>query len=186
MTINDDIVSYIDNYTVDRKVKNAGKTVHQGVEASLSGDIGRDFSFRGGFSLRDQRYLDYEAYYGSPGSETFVNYSGNKVAQAPSSIGNISLIYSPFYLPKSKFEIEWQHLGDYYVDQINGYKYSGHNLFNFRSSILLNSKIGLNFKIINIFNKVHSVYTSNQVGSDNVKYMPGSPRSYYLAVKLDF
>ncbi len=186
MTINDDIVSYIDNNTNDRKVKNAGKTVHQGVEASLNGEIGKDFSFRGGFSLRDQRYLDYEAYYGRPGSETFVNYSGNKVAKAPSSIGNISLIYSPFYLPKSKFEIEWQHLGDYYVDEINGYKYNGHNLFNFRSSILLNNKIGLNFKIINIFNKVHSVYTSNQVGSQNVQYMPGSPRSYYLAVKMDF
>lgn len=89
-------------------------------------------------------------------------------------------------MPKSKFEIEWQHLGDYYVDEINGYKYNGHNLFNFRSSILLNNKIGLNFKIINIFNKVHSVYTSNQVGSQNVQYTPGSPRSYYLAVKMDF
>ena len=45
-----------------------------------------------------------------------INYSGKTVAKSPQSMGHISIEYRPSYLPTTLFELEWNHLGQYYTD----------------------------------------------------------------------
>ena len=182
MIVKDDIVTYIDGST--RKNANAGKTTHQGIEASLTGKPNPNWDFNLAWSFSKQEYDDFTAIYGYPSTE--INYAGNKVAKAPKMLGNISIGHKPIYLPKSYFSLELQYMGKYYVDETNTDKYSGHNLVNFRSSYELNKKLELYARAMNITNKLYSSYTSKSVGKDEVTYRPGQPRSFYIGVRKKF
>ncbi len=182
MIVKDDIVSYIDSS--DRKITNAGKTKHQGIELSLNGDLTEEWSFKTSFSYSRQKYEDFTAIYGYPATE--INYAGNYIGKAPRTMGNFALEYFPLSFSNTHFEFEWEHLGDYYTDETNTSKYAGHNLFNLRVNHQLSRKVELYGRIQNIADKRYSVYTSNQVGSSDIQYRPGLPRTFFMGLRARF
>lgn len=184
MIVKDDIVSYIDTISGDRKVTNAGETEHQGIEIGLNGDITKEWGFRTAWSFNNQEYKDYTALFGFP--TTQINYSGNDVGKSPNTIGNLAIQYRPSYIPNTQLEIEWEHVGEYYTDETNTQEYSGHDLINLRASHDINDKVELYGRVMNIADKLYSTYTSNQVGSSNIQYRPGLPRTFYFGVKAKF
>ena len=188
MTVEDDIVSYIDG--TDRKTTNAGETTHQGIEISLNGDLSEEFSYGIAGSYSKQEYEDFQYVYGYFSTTCFCyvqetrNYKGSDVGKAPRTMANAHLNYYPAFLPMASFEIEWEHLGDYYTDETNTAKYAGHNLFNLRGEYELTEHAVLFGRVMNLFDKRYSTYTSNQVGDPDITYRPGNPVTGVVGLRL--
>jgi iron complex outermembrane recepter protein len=184
MIVKDDIVSYIDTVSGDRKVTNAGETEHQGIEVSLSGELTSEWAFNTAWSVTNQEYKDFTALYGFP--TTQINYAGNDVGKAPRTLGNFAIQYRPDYLEDTLFEVEWEHVGEYYTDETNTQDYPGHNLFNLRASYDVSEKVQLYGRVMNVTDKLYSIYTSNQVGDPDLDYRPGLPRTFYVGLRTKF
>lgn len=184
MIVRDDIVSYIDTASNDRKVTNAGKTKHEGIEIGLNGKITKEWGFRTAWTVTNQEYEDYTALFGFP--TTQINFAGNDVGKSPSTIGNVAIQYSPSHLKGVTFEVEWEHLGDYFTDETNTQKYSGHDLFNIRANYEINKSLQVYSRAMNITDKQYSTFTSNQVGDPDIQYRPGLPRSVFVGLKAKF
>ncbi len=187
----DDIVTYIDGN--DRKITNAGETNHQGIEIGLQGEIA-DFLFASfAWTKTNQEYEEFGYLYQcfSPACGRVIpgppiienrNFAGNKIGKAPESLANISINYYPSAIPELKTELEMSHVGEYFTDETNTQKYSGHDLFNLRINYEFSERMKLNFRVMNLTDKTHSTYTSNQVNDQDISYRPGLPRSYYLSL----
>lgn len=182
MIVQDDIVSLVD--VSDRKVVNAGKTSHQGIEVALNGDITEEWNFRTAWTYTNQKYDSFQAIVGFPAST--ISYDGNDIARAPKTIGNFAIGYKPEQLTGTKFEIEWEHLGKYYTDETNANKYGGHDLFNFRAGYDVTKNVELYGRVMNITDKLYSTSTTNQVGDPDTQFMPGNPRTFYAGVRAKF
>lgn len=182
MSVKDDIVNYIDGN--DRKLANAGETEHQGVELGFNGDISKQFSFRTALSYTNQKYKDFSATQGFPAKE--INFADNDVSKAPKTLGNLAIQFKPSFLPGSMFEVEGEHVGKYYTGEDNTGEYAGHNLVNVRANYKLSDSYEFYGRMLNATDELYSTYTRNSVGSDDIEYRPGSPRSFFLGVKARF
>lgn len=124
MVKKDDIVSYTDPVTSQRTVVNAGKTHHQGVEAGVGLPL-----------VTDRLRLDASLSWAEHTYDTWVvsgttDYSGKEMESAPNLIANTRLTMTPGFMNGGRVQLEWVRLGEYWRDQANTGKYSGHNLVN--------------------------------------------------------
>lgn len=190
MQVKDDIISFIDGF--DRKTVNAGETQHRGIELSLHGNITEALTVNLAWTFTEQKYEDFPYIFQcfSPTCGGFTretrNFSGFDVGKAPETLGNLSLGYQPTFLPGSRFELEVQHLGEYFTDETNTATYDGHNLVNLRANYDINPQISVYARLMNLTDRRYSSYTANQVGDPDISYRPGLPRSAYVGVKLAF
>lgn len=184
MEIKDDIVSYIDNASNDRKVTNAGKTLHQGIEVGFSKRMSSEWSVSSALSYSKHTYEDFTALVGFPAQA--INYEGNRVAKAPRSLANLSVTYFPSWLADLSIETELDHIGHYYTDETNTQSYNGHNIINLRTHYAIDDQCMLSARVTNLANKRYSTYTSNRVGSDDIQYRPGLPRAVYVQLEASF
>jgi len=186
MSVTDDIVSIIDDET--RRTVNAGETRHQGVEVGFDWRFSPQWQLGLSYTKTNQTYQDFSYVYFS--RDCFCNQqidvSGNQVAKAPSSLGNMRLEYSPKVLSGLRIEAEWMSVGDYYTDQTNTQQYAGHDLFNLRASYDVNTALDIYARIDNLTDTLYSTYTSNQVGDPDISYRPGDPRGFYAGVNWRF
>ena len=190
MTVKDDIVGYIDGN--DRKTTNAGKTLHQGVELGLDVQLTTEFSVQLSWTATDQEYRSYSYIYSCyppacipPVNETR-DYAGFKVGRAPEEFGSISLHYSSALLPGFSAEAEWEDLGKYYVDETNTDRYKGHDLLNLRAEYQAADNWKVYGRVMNVADAHYASNASLNVGSTDVQYTPGLPRTWYLGLSVSF
>ncbi len=186
----DAVVSYIEGGT--RWVTNAGETSHKGIELTLQGNLTDQLSYNLAWTRREQKYVEFQYVWacfndscGGPLVETR-DYAGKKMGRAPEQMGSLSFVYEPDYLPKTRFEIEMDYMGEYYTDETNNNRYDGHKLFNIRASYDITNDVTLQLRLLNATDKLYSTYTSNQVTSSTLGYRPGLPRTAYLSLKVKF
>ncbi|TQV81552.1 TonB-dependent receptor [Aliikangiella coralliicola] len=191
----DDIVTFIDGS--DRKVTNAGETSHKGIEIGLQGDLSDAFSVSFAWTKTEQKYEEFGYLFqcfspacgrvipGPPIRENR-NFAGFDVGKSPESLGNVSLQYYPTQIPGLRFELEMEHVGEYFTDETNTLKYGGHDLFNLRSSYEVSDSTKVTFRVMNVTDKIYSTYTTAQVGDLDISYRPGLPRAYYLGFKYSY
>ncbi len=190
MEKSNDIVSVI-NGDNDRVSLNAGRSIHQGIELGLSGDLSRDLSFSSALSVSEQTYGKFEYLYNCFSCETRVvnqllNFDGNYVGKAPDSLANIALRYEPLRVYGLMVELEVEHVGAYYTDETNTNKYSGHQIVNLRSHYQLSRDLQVYGRVQNLADERYSTYTSNKVGSDKIEYRPGAPLSLFAGLRFSF
>ncbi|MFY0641026.1 MAG: TonB-dependent receptor [Bermanella sp.] len=183
----DDIVSVI-NSDDNRTSLNAGETIHKGIELGVQSSLTQDIYLTTSFSYSEQTYGQFEYLYKSCFSCSAVNlnFDGNDVGKAPNTIGNIAVKYEPLSIQGFILELELEHLGDYYTDETNTNKYSGHELLNIRSRLQLSTQLEIYGRVQNITDKRYSTYTSNSVGSEKVDYRPGLPLTLYAGLRFNF
>lgn len=186
----DDIVSVI-NSDNDRVSLNAGETTHQGIELSLAGNISEAFSFSSSGSYSEQTYDDFAYLFSCfgcspPVFNQEINFSGNRVAKAPRTLANLSLRYEPITVSNLFFELELEHVGDYFTDETNDNKYSGHELINLRSQFEISERFQVYGRIQNLADKRYSTYTTNRVGASDIDYRPGMPLSMFAGIRASF
>ena len=184
MIIKDDIVSFIDQVSSDRKVTNAGETRHQGIELSFKKRFHPEWVGHLSASYSRQTYEDFVALVGFP--STSINYAGNDVPRAPKTLASASLRHEPLAWFGSYVELEFNHLGRYFTDETNTQSYGGHTISNLVVGVPVSRGLEMYGRITNLTDRVYSTYTSNQVGDPDVSYRPGSPRALFVGLRYEF
>ncbi len=163
-----------------RETMNAGETLHRGVEIALSIDISEQLQLNSAYSYAKHTYQTWR-----PNETT--DYSGNEMESAPRLIFNTRLAYRPEFLPDSSVELEWERLGDYWMDQANTEKYDGHDVFNLRARYVINEQWQVYGRIKNLTDRRYATAASYKPAAwgspEKFEYAPGMPRTLYLGVE---
>lgn len=175
MFISDDIITYITAQNT-REAVNAGHTRHRGIETSVSAELPADLRLDVAYSVSSQRYITWVPQAG-------VSYSGNKIEQAPKSLGNVLAAYTPKQLHGGQASLEWVLVGPYELDPQNQHSYNGYRLVNAYLSYKLSSTTELFAKALNLTNRNYSEVVSYDQFQLQ-QYQPGSPRALYGGVRL--
>lgn len=156
-----------------------GKTEHRGVELSVSAPLA--YGFDVGFSGTYARHT----YAFSRPDSTAINTvtKGSDMPEAPHTIANTRLGYT--LQPGIRAELEWVHMGSYYLDNADTHSYGGHELLNFRANAKLNDWLSLHGKILNLTNRPYADRAAVTTTGVN-EYFPGEPLTVIGGVTASF
>ncbi|MDX2370722.1 MAG: TonB-dependent receptor, partial [Colwellia sp.] len=132
-----------------------GETSHQGLELSVNYDLTDELSVAVNYSYGQH---EYEFDHASSGV-----VKGNKVDTAPEQLANVRLAWQP--TDNSKLELEWLHMGEYYLDPANEHDYAGHDLLQLRGSMALNNNTRLFARIENLTDEKYASRADYAFGS---------------------
>lgn len=104
--------------------RNAGVTGHRGVEWGLKLSPLEDIAFR-----FNGTYAEHEFHRFVDGAR---NFGGKEMNEAPNWFWNAGVISKPRFLPGARMSLEWQRVGEYWMDPANTHTYPGYDLFNLR------------------------------------------------------
>ena len=171
----DEVISYTkaDN---TREPRNAGKTLHQGIEIGGTWKISDAYDQRVKVSGSIAQH-EYEEFQPSP----VLNYSGNTMPSSPKSFGTIEYQIKP--IPELLLSAEGVYVGSYWINDVNTEKYNGHTLLNLRANYRNNG-----YEVFGqILNATDVHYAESTSFSNNqVSYTPAAPRTYLLGLRYHF
>lgn len=151
--------------------ENAGATLHRGIEASVRYALSRQLNFRIGGTVAKHNYVHYLL----QGND----YSGNKMALAPSYIANAELTYRPAFLKGYRIAAEYEGMGAYYTDPQNTMKYKGFRDFNIRMAYKI-KRIEIWLNCTNIMNTNYAVTVEKS--AYGTSYRPAQLRTFYTGI----
>ena len=154
-----------------------GKTNHAGVELELTAPLAFGFDIAAAGTYARHTY----AFDNTAGSE--IIRDGDDVDTAPRTLANVRLGYT---LPdgNARAELEWVHMGSYWMDAANSVKYDGHDIFNLRADYDVTENLALFGKLTNIFDTRYA--DRADVGPIGLRYFPGEDRGLYLGLTLRY
>lgn len=165
----DDILAYTLNNV--RISTNNGSTRHRGVEAALGMALTPRWRADVAFSHARHHYRDWLA--------GGTDLSGKEIAAAPRSIANTRLSWTPE--DRAVIQLEWSHIGSYWVDDANTGKYAGHNLLNLRGGFQVGKDLRLSAAVSNLADRRYA----DSVGGSGaaMTLSPGLPRTVSIALE---
>ena len=163
-----------------------GRTKHVGIEAEVAAPLLWDFDLAASLSYAHHTY-DFTDIVTKPGYATETIRSGDDVDTAPHTVANVRLGYA-FDEDRGRAELEWVHLGAYWMDPSNTVRYPGHDLFNLRTDYRLTENLKVFGRLQNIFNKRYAdradyFCTPSSCAS---RYFPGEDRALYVGATVSF
>ena len=173
----DDILSFTraDGST---EVQNAGTTTHRGVEASLGMNLAKPLRL-------DVSWSHAKHMLGTWKPNATTNLSGKELVSAPREIGNATLRFAPSRWASANAEIQWTHIGSYWMDQANTHRYPGHDLFNLRANAPVGPRVVASVRCMNLTDERYAE-TSQYTTARGEEYAPGLPRTWYGALQYSF
>jgi outer membrane receptor protein involved in Fe transport len=159
----------------DRQNISNGKTKHTGIEFSLR------------YSLPNNLYLNATGtianhQYDAALTLSKTNIQHNEIDTAPQHMGTMQFGWND--KNGKQIELEWVHLGNYYVNPENTAEYAGHNILNLRSTIALTPALSISASLLNVVDENYAERADFGFGS--YRYFVGEPRSIYLSSKYTF
>jgi outer membrane receptor protein involved in Fe transport len=168
----DDLVTQRDTATNFTQRVNAGMTLHRGVE------LGAGYAFTG--NLRLDAALSYAEHTYEDFVTSTANLSGKEIESAPNTLGNVRLTWNP--VPRSRVQLEWVHVGEYWMDAANTTKYEGYDLLNLRADFAVTPGVSLFGSVQNLTDERYA--DSASISSSTPVYSPGLPRTLYGGVEV--
>lgn len=151
--------------------RNAGKTLHYGIEYTVSYQPVPQWTVRlSGTNARHQ-FITYV--------ENGKDYNGREMNGAPHWIMHTTLTYRPAFISGLSAALEWQHLSSYYMDPENTSRYRGYDLFNARLDYQW-KKWEVWVHLVNCGNTLYA--TTAEKNAYGVTYRPGPIRTLYLGI----
>lgn len=155
--------------------RNAGKTLHQGIEAGIKARLLKDVDVRVSAAYSEHRFIEFV--------ERGTKYNDNEMNGAPRWIHNAEIGYRPSFVKGLRVGLEWQKQGNYYMDALNSEKYKGFDVFHFRAGYQCKAfEVWVN--IMNITDSYYSYISSKT--SSGYSYTPAEPRHFNMGISYDF
>lgn len=155
--------------------QNAGKTRHKGIEYGLTWKPGAAWTMRISATQAEHRFVQ--------DVENGKDYSGNEMSGAPHTIVNGEITYRPSFAPGLRLGAEWQHQGNYWMNNANTRKYNGSDVLNIRAGY---SRGGMEIWV-NAFNVANAYYAVLALWSRyGYSYNMGDPRELNIGVSYHF
>jgi outer membrane receptor protein involved in Fe transport len=157
-----------------------GKTDHAGIEVEISAPLAFGFDIAAAGTYARHTY----AFTNITPTETIRD--GDDVDTAPRTLGNLRLGYN-FNEGAGRAELEWVHMGSYWMNAANTVKYGGHDIFNLRLDYDLSENLALFGKLTNIFDRRYADRADySDFGSGEERYFPGEDRGLYIGATLRY
>ena len=176
MTKKDDLVTFEDPDTGDRTTVNAGETLHKGIEFGFNQAFSKEWKLGFSYAINKHTFENWV--------EKGTDFSGNEIQSAPEEVANTRINYSPSLLHGGRVELEWVHLGEYWMDQSNTTKYDGHDLINLRMNYFATKNLEAFLRLINVGDKTYA--TSAAFSRGESTFAPGMPQTLYAGAEYKF
>ena len=166
----DDLVSQRDLATNLATNVNAGRTRHQGLELGVGARLDKVWRIDGAFSYTRHTYVDWVS--------AAADFSGKEMEAAPRTLANLRVSWMP--RPRALAQLEWVHLGAYWLEASNSAtyaRYPGHNLVNARLAWPISEGLSVFARVMNLADRRYA--DSASVSSNTPVYSPGLPRTLY-------
>ncbi len=156
------------------------KTKHRGLELSTLWQINEQYDVAVNYTYAIHEYdSNHEA---KTTLATDEISKGNDIDSAARNMSNIRLGMN--FFTTGRAELEWQHIGKYFLDPSNEHSYDGHDVLNLRLSAEVTKDIKLHFRIDNLTNTAYSTRADYAFGS--YRFFGGEPVSLYAGITIDF
>jgi outer membrane receptor protein involved in Fe transport len=132
-------------------------------------------SWKLGLSGSWARHLYASDYQASQGEEIV---SGNEMDGAPRVLANARLSWHGSR--GTETELEWQHVGAYFLDASNGPAYPGHDVLNLRLRQELGERWSFGLRLSNLTDSAYAERADFAFG--NYRYFPGRGRTLYADI----
>lgn len=159
---------------------NNGRTRHLGGEAEISADLSHGFAIDGNVSYGRHTYRFSRPVLSLPQASEAIAF-GDDVDTAPRWIAGLRARYQPDNAPFSA-EVEWSHLGEYFMDAANSVIYPGHDLVNLRGVWSISDRITATATLRNVFDKYYAERGDFAFG--NERYFPGEGRVATFGLRI--
>ncbi|HSC75314.1 MAG TPA: TonB-dependent receptor [Pseudomonadales bacterium] len=154
-----------------------GKVKDRGIEITLE----QNWS-TGWFAGMAATYAEHR--YNSDVFDQSNSVNNNIMDTAPRTLGSAHLGWQQY---KTRAELEWQHMGDYYLDPEHAFSYEGHDLLHLRTSYLVAPAWTVYARLMNVTNVDYAERADVTAFPAKVpRYFVGLPRSLYLGVEWDY
>lgn len=148
-----------------------GRTHHRGLEVQAHWQPVRNWWLQGNASLADHRYaFDRDL----AGGERI--RAGNVVDTAPRWLAGARLGHAGS--SGGRLELEWVHIGGYWLDAANSERYRGHQLWHLRWQQPLARHWRLGLRVMNLANRRYAERADLAFGT--FRYFPGAGRSLFV------
>jgi len=167
LTIDDSIIQR-KNSGGDTYYENGGKTIHKGIELSLTSKLSDEFTSKIAYSYSKSEFDNDE------------QYADNEQAEAPNNVANVRLIYSPKSLDGFTSMLEGTHVGSSWLDDENTTRYAGYDVANIKLGYEVNDKFNVFAKVMNITDRIYAESASINIYDQTERYTPGAPRQVFV------
>lgn len=150
-----------------------GETEHDGVELSLRWDINSHWYLSGSATLANHQYSN-DINISRSGS-----IQGNDIDTSPEQIANLRIGWSN--QDDLNAELEWNKMGEYFLNPENSAQYDGHDLVNLRAGWQFAENWRLRGRLLNLLDEDYAERADFAFG--NYRYFVGEPRSLYLSIE---
>ncbi|NEU07156.1 TonB-dependent receptor [Flavihumibacter sp. R14] len=172
--------------------QSAGKTVHKGIEYSISYKPNSTWSIRFGGTNAIHRFTEFTL--SNREADNVKNVNGYDMPQAPKWVGNTEITYKPAYVKGLRLGLEWQAISSWYQNQINSVKYNDKGALGFQGISVLNFRTGYQFRslelFVNVLNFSNELYASAATRGNNISdrstYTPSAPRTFITGIQYNF
>ncbi len=165
-----------------------GRTKHAGIEAEIAAPLLWNFDIAASASYAHHTY-DFTDIITKPGYAPESILPGNDIDTAPRTVANVRLGYA-FDEDRGRAEIEWVHLGAYWMDASNSSRYPGHDLFNLRTEYRLTENFTIFGRLMNVFDKRYAdrgdLFCLPAPTGCKPRYFPGEDRALYVGTTISF
>lgn len=167
-------IRLIDGLTVNR---NAAETAHTGLELSVIQSLLSVFQLRLSSTYALHQFVEFRE------AEDGPDFNGNDMPNAPRWINNAEIMFTPVRKLKGfRAGLEWQMLGEYFVNNNNENSYAGHHLLNFRIGYRA-KRYEIWSNIINLGDRIYAESASRN-NAGQWRFNPGAPRSINLGISF--
>ena len=153
-----------------------GKTKHTGIELGVFYPFNELFDIGANVTFAKHEY-DFDR-------STSDIEKGNYLVTAPKRMGNVRLGWN--VTPKSRAELEWVHMSEYYLNDANDRKYEGHDLFNLRASHAVTESLTLYGRVHNLFDTDYAERADFNGFSQQYRYFVGERRGLHVGASYSF
>jgi outer membrane receptor protein involved in Fe transport len=120
------------------------------------------------------------------------NVRGNIMDTAPRNLGSLRAGWQqPGFLQSgARIELEWQHMGSYYLNPENSFQYAGHDVLNIRTEYPLEPRWKIFARLMNVTNVDYAERADVTVNPNPALVMPryfvGMPRALYCGFEWSY
>jgi iron complex outermembrane receptor protein len=163
---------------VSNVLSDDAKTRHRGIEINVQQDWAS-----GWFAGIAATYAEHR--YNSDVFDRSQSVHGNMMDTAPRTLGSARMGWQQ---DKTSIEMEWLHMGDYYLNPEDTFTYEGHDLLNLRGRYQVAQDWVLFARLMNLTNRDYAERADVTVFPAVVepRYFVGQPRSLYLGIEWSY
>ena len=167
-----------------RENRNSGKTLHQGIEYSLTWSPDKQWFFRIGGTTALHKFISYSTKEGQ-------NFDGKEMPNSPRWVANAELTYKPVCIEGFRITLEYQRISSYYKDNDNRFLYDDKTFLGLAGVSVLNLRTGYAFGpmevFMNVLNVTDELYANIVTrGNFGDTFTPSSPRLFTFGVMYNF